>query len=894
MKTEELIIDGRRVDMSPDTRIVLNFKSNLLGDISKITASNSQTISLPKTIRNREIFDHATAPSYDSRFRYRKHAATYSRNGVKIISDATAVLLDSAENYEIALYWGEMTKFQSWVDSGLSIKDLDFSTIYQIWNNPVTLATCYNGDTADDYYFPDDSYLYYVDYDCGLGSAETMTAAAKQKISLHPVMSARRLLLKMQSENGITFEFPAGFMDSRPGQHSRAGIFQGLAIPMLTRKTSEQQRLTATVTGHDEHKNSMQRYAGLYLSLPASSHYTTETKSYGLFFGGSVNATAIKFATEGKIKFDIFLSVQTAVGWPNRDFPGTPLLELGINDGKIKTVPCRVSRQKVGSSTGWDYYVTTVSYTYEAEVKPGDELALLVRVDNNTEFYKYYSDTDTFVSPYFLYLYPPATEVDIQLGQYFRVNGNLPDIKQIDFVKALCAMYGLFVVPSGVADKLKFVTLDNLLDRRGEAVDWSSRVIRSNDGEPERVKFSLGDYARRNFFRYAEDDTVKTSGDGEIFIDNEALEPRKDVIKLPFSPSDETIVNPDNNNLVGALIPQYKWNDDGTEVESSNLKPRILQIVSDGTVEHSGDKAIGRFLPITFDNLIAKYYGSLSRVLNSAITITEKIRLTEFELLKLDFTRPVYLKQYGRFYGIISVQTGDDDICTVELLQFPESGSALVSLLYSTDNGETWTANCPANWTGRLLVKTTPGSRISGAEMAEICSNANNTGLARYAIFTDCAIVGDTLSGVSIEVDDDVWSLRNIWYFYIPNGVREISRKAFYYARNVYQFYFPEGIQVFGRQSFEYCYNLRNVTFPESVTYIGETAFAHCYSLTTIRFEGTTPPEIDYSAFYSAGSDYTSATPKRIYVPSGTAEAYYAQSGIARLVDEFGFTIVVY
>ena len=893
MKTEELIIDGRRVDMSPDTRIVLNFKSNLLGDISKITASNSQTISLPKTIRNREIFDHATAPSYDSRFRYRKHAATYSRNGVKIISDATAVLLDSAENYEIALYWGEMTKFQSWVDSGLSIKDLDFSTIYQIWNNPVTLATCYNGDTADDYYFPDDSYLYYVDYDCGLGSAETMTAAAKQKISLHPVMSARRLLLKMQSENGITFEFPAGFMDSRPGQHSRAGIFQGLAIPMLTRKTSEQQKLTATVTGHDEHKNSMQRYAGLYLSLPASSHYTTETKSYGLFFGGSVNATAIKFATEGKIKFDIYLSVQTAVGWPNRDFPGTPLLELGINDGKIKTVPCRVSRKKVGSSTGWDYYVTTVSYTYEAEVKSGDELALLVRVDNNTEFYKYYSDTDTFVSPYFLYLYPPATEVDIQLGQYFRVNGNLPDIKQIDFVKALCAMYGLFVVPSGVADKLKFVTLDNLLDRRGEAVDWSSRVIRSNDGEPERVKFSLGDYARRNFFRYAEDDTVKTSGDGEIFIDNEALEPRKDVIKLPFSPSDETIVNPDNNNLVGALIPQYKWNDDGTEVESSNLKPRILQIVSDGTVEHSGDKAIGRFLPITFDNLIAKYYGSLSRVLNSAITITEKIRLTEFELLKLDFTRPVYLKQYGRFYGIISVQTGDDDICTVELLQFPESGSVLASLLYSTDNGETWVENCPTGWVGRLIVKTMFGATITGSDMSSICSKANSTGYGRHAIFTDCAIVGDTVSGVSEEIRTGVWSLDNIGWFYLPKGTREVSRKAFYYARKIRQFYFEDGIQVFARQSFEYCYELRTVEFPASVTYIGETAFAHCYKLTTIRFYGTTPPEVDYSAFHLAGDDLP-ATTKQIFVPAGTAEAYYAQSGIARLVDDLGFTIVVY
>ena len=98
---------------------------------------------------------------------------------------------------------------------------------------------------------------------------------------------------------------------------------------------------------------------------------------------------------------------------------------------------------------------------------------------------------------------------------------------------------------------------------------------------------------------------------------------------------------------------------------------------------------------------------------------------------------------------------------------------------------------------------------------------------------------------------------------------------------------------MFARQSFEYCYELRTVEFPASVTYIGETAFAHCYKLTTIRFYGTTPPEVDYSAFHLAGDDLP-ATTKQIFVPAGTAEAYYAQSGIARLVDDLGFTIVVY
>ena len=58
--TEELYINNKRVDMNADTKITLNFKSNILGDISKITSSNSQTISLPKTNHNRNMIDHLT------------------------------------------------------------------------------------------------------------------------------------------------------------------------------------------------------------------------------------------------------------------------------------------------------------------------------------------------------------------------------------------------------------------------------------------------------------------------------------------------------------------------------------------------------------------------------------------------------------------------------------------------------------------------------------------------------------------------------------------------------------------------------------------------------------------------------------------------------------------
>lgn len=850
MKTEELIIDGRRVDMSPDTRIVLNFKSNLLNDISKITASNSQTISLPKTIHNRDVFDHATAPSHNSTFYYSKHRAEYIRNGVKIISDATAVLLDSAENYEIALYWGEMTKFQSWVESDAKISDLDFSNIYQIWRNPVTLATCYNGDNENDYYFPDDNYLFYVDYDCGLGSAETMNDETKKHISLHPVMSVRQILLKIQQESGITFDFPAGFMTTKQGAHARSEVFRGLAIPMLTRKTSNPSTVVGTITGyHNETKGTFHRVRGLNISLPNSTLFTTENKSVDVLFGGSPTMTIIKFSVSGRVRIPVSVTVGTARGGYFRENVQNGLLGWTLN-GVVMACPCKLTTTKY-SSNNWRYLSTVLSYTIERDVEAGDEIGIYVYTATDTDFYKFSNWDNSGFGSRSISVVPPAVEVDISLGDYFRVNGNLPGIKQLEFVKAICSMYGLFVVPSGEIDKLKFITLDELLARRSDAVDWSSRLIRSNGGEPERIKFTIGDYARRNMFRYAEDETVLKSGDGEIYINNETLEPTKDIITLPFAASDETIVDP-GNNIAGALIHQYSTGENGTPVLATNLKPRILQIVSNGTVSNPGDKAIGRFIPLSFDRLIARYYQTLSDVLNSAITITEKIRLTEFDILNLDFTRPVYLKQYGRYYGIVSVQTGEDDICTVELLQFPVGSTAYVDVLYSRNGGETYEATIPSAYTTLLVRPLLEHRRFTQQELANIFSLASNGEGEVDLSRTDYE---SSVFPVFREIKN-----QRISRLSLPNGIQTIDDDCFS-AASLRTVILPKTIVTIGRNAFNSTY-ISQIDIPETCGLIYNGAFSNCLSLKTIICRAKKPPVL------SGGNpfDRTGETEQHLYL----------------------------
>ena len=70
--TEELFINNQSVDLKPDAASTLNYKSNLFGDISNITSSNSQTIQCPKTTANRNIFDNPGAPAYISGVRYNR------------------------------------------------------------------------------------------------------------------------------------------------------------------------------------------------------------------------------------------------------------------------------------------------------------------------------------------------------------------------------------------------------------------------------------------------------------------------------------------------------------------------------------------------------------------------------------------------------------------------------------------------------------------------------------------------------------------------------------------------------------------------------------------------------------------------------------------------------
>lgn len=187
---EELYIKGESVDLG-DSEITLNFKSNLLGDISKITASNSYTIKLPRTNKNIRLLDFPDVAGHESYMMMDYFNAEYYRNGVKLF-DAKAVLISCSEDgFDVALTWGMSEKFIQLMNDDKSIQE--FADMALPWNS----STTYDNGLVDGQLSHG-----YIRHNAGID-----VDSNRDKIFIHPSVNCMRLLEEIASYYGLTMDW---------------------------------------------------------------------------------------------------------------------------------------------------------------------------------------------------------------------------------------------------------------------------------------------------------------------------------------------------------------------------------------------------------------------------------------------------------------------------------------------------------------------------------------------------------------------------------------------------------------------------------------------------------------------------------------------------------------
>lgn len=609
MMTRELIIEGQRVDLADSTDITLEYASNVLGGGSgKINLSRSYTIKLPKTARNARILDDPGSPAHASTGVRRFLEARYYQNGIDLLGEAQAYMLQTTEDaYELALVWNALPELQALSEGAQTINDLQGLPVLT-WIGQNGATPDYTGGSSDDVLF--------AWYDSGLGGH----AYPEVNAGTHPCASAAYLIGQILEQAGVPY-------------------------------TVSSQRVKAALSN-------------MYI-VAAPSHKPSREMEIA---SGSVCNNLSMSTGQVTLLFSV-----TKAGW---DAPiiGTTTNSGQTGDVKTMHVACNIKAPAGLDLT--DAYISVKGFAavgnivnQEAELERvyfmrGDDGAFAVTAELDVDVSAWerfaihaagvpggtvFTSADSAAPPLIVWRVHPA--IDIAYDNRFPLAGNLPDIKQWDFVKACLVLAG--AVPVIQNGELLVMGYDEAFDK-ADAYDWTEKVTGT-----EAVAYSAQEWARKNVISYEREDGMPLSfdPDASIEVQDSTLAQSRELYKLPFAATQ-----------YGSII-HYNVTDEGA-AEDIDIEPRVmrLRVGADASGASRYELVFGPEL--YGEGLKATYYAELQEVVRVPVILTLHVRLHELDLATLDLRRPVYLRQYGHYYSIIKVQTSGD-VCKVELIQIP-------------------------------------------------------------------------------------------------------------------------------------------------------------------------------------------------------------------------------
>ena len=603
---KELFIDGVKVDLGEDTKITLNLKSNLFSDLGKIVSNNSYTIKLPKTVHNQRIIEHADMPSCSTGYPRKYHQARYIRNGVEIISNAKAVLLSVSDTIDIAITWGNITVLAGIVGNNKSLNELVDNGYYMTWRREISNYQYWNSFIVSD-------------MNMGIRSFDTLNY-------VHPSVRVRWILDRISADNELGFLFSNDIVER---------YISKLIVPLLTRhgRGFDVNNQFGLAARYDYYLTAILKdaYANSFLAV-----INAGTSNSGI--------KILKESTKIRISARMFFDFASTV-------PVNPVFVVyKVMDGRAEEVFSADASELQGKGgQTWTAY-----FDFEDETSALSEGDIIYCAFRDTGYFVNNWGTDSFS----LTLAPYIDEAIVE-GQgsdgYYPIIPNLPDIKQVDFIKTIAAISGTFVVVVNDTT-LGFFSVDDIISNRNKAYDWTCKVVAPfKENKPQEISYSLEDFAQKNLLTWKEDNTVKGDYNSALYVKDETIEVERTAIELPFAATDMSFGR--------ASIPLYEYSGSETVGKMNSVEPRLLV-----EVDNNG-KSKASFEGLRWDTLVNRNYESYQKIIRNPIVISEKVEISDIELKELDVTIPVYLGQYGRYYAILSVKAEDTGICECKLLQ---------------------------------------------------------------------------------------------------------------------------------------------------------------------------------------------------------------------------------
>lgn len=613
----ELFINNQKADLPANPTITLQYRSNILGDITKFQNSFSYSFKLPKTTRNARILDDPSNVAHESEWTHKTLPVALICDGTDVLgAGATAVLLSVGDEYEVSLLWDRIAALTEWLESDPSIKDLPQIGI--VWSREHTAY-------ADFAAAPKSIFL--PSYDAGIDLDRFTDYAC------HPAVSLYYLFDAIFTKIGVAYTLP--------DDYKRA--LQYLAMPLPTRnrlfdnstKAFTLQSFTTTILSTETYDVKVipatyQDKGGNYDS--ATKMFTVQTAAPGVQVNISLIMSVTVNARKDASKGNEMVIVGVAEDGTEQDITSWPIdVTIENKPGGYSGPPSTLDVSDTVKLTGYKsyYFKLTNSYAW------------------GTSQVQAFSVTPQYST--------------VNLGQVFTTY-NLPDISQVALVKAVCALYNLAMIPgeSGVSFTPRKDLFNQAVSSQKSA-DWSDKLIGGKD--PTEVGFTVEGYeAQKNWFRWKANKFRDTDADGALEVNDTTLQAEQDLYTLPFAAT-ETYTG--KTDLYAKKYSSGKW----SPALQSN-EPLLLWVTNDG-----GDCAL-RFSSeeLWSQKLENPDYLPMAAALASPTIIKCRLNLSPLDLQGLDYGRAIYLRQYGACFALISLRADSKGNSEAELLKLTYYG----------------------------------------------------------------------------------------------------------------------------------------------------------------------------------------------------------------------------
>lgn len=698
MYEELYIIDNGkrlRVDLSIPSGITLNFKSNIFGDLSKITCSYTYTFKLPLTANNRRVLDNADDVRCISNKIRRRLRAEYLQDGIPLFTNANLYIESTDTCFNAVMTWGVISGFQTLKDDDISIRKLPLEAkpIF----GPCNAKIDEYSNTAD-----------YVQPLYNAGLTYISDNGWKDQYNTYsvfplPAIPVYRLIQLINTKYGTKFKLGSEYSYGDTTENHKIislGVIPCVNVDQQPEGETEKSVLETNIGCYMKGP-----YAGIEHILTGATNDAAPTDSrFSLVKDSNGFTIGIKVTSNAALSFEVDGCIYAKFTHEPNQYKGQGRVDMGAPDTTGITPKLTFYYTTNGTSAAsitsidgrfsWDdNWCWTFDFSKERgrdrlsiNVPPNATVFCAIEAEANalqmssSTIYKLIRFYEKVDPNNIQWNKPEASAGAIQMD----LMSNLPDISCMTFMKALFFMLGAFpsINTAGEIIPVYYTALrDNII--AGNAVDWSQKMTTEYSALPAKMTYSVSGFGQRNFYMMkndnadgegGEDETdVYAAGKGIIYVGNEVIDRNKTIIQLPFYAP--YIKNKKSPFLATGNTMKF-WYHENDEVKTKEAKPcfgmiKPLVQKSSGTptgVEWMSMEIWNDFVNINSD----PSYSYLSRIMENPIIITENLRLNEHDLRNLDYNMPVYLSKYGAFFAVVSITRDSKGISKCELLKLPE------------------------------------------------------------------------------------------------------------------------------------------------------------------------------------------------------------------------------